>query len=88
MNLPVELRVHIYSYIFPTVPPVEAGTAYKGLLRSCKQSSTEVEPIVLQAMEVHLASIARASAEAWKDQITWARCAIYLRSRSSKSSHD
>lgn len=72
-KLPTELRLHIYTCVVPDVPLAEAGTVYEGFVYSCKQASAEVQPIILEAVDVYFSSIACASHEAYGGQITFGR---------------
>jgi hypothetical protein len=58
LKLPAELRLRIYEFVIPEVPLFVHQIVYSGLLYACKQTRSEIEPIILKDMATELTRIA------------------------------
>jgi hypothetical protein len=70
LSLPVELRLHIYSYVVPKTPLEMPLNTYSGLLYSCKAIRDELEPDICKKMAAHVDGIA-SSIQKGGDSITY-----------------
>lgn len=58
LDIPAELRLHIYSYIIPDTPFVFDPKDYGGLLWSCKVTREEFESELCKAITQHIHEVA------------------------------
>ena len=58
LNLPVELRLHVYDYVIPERAFKVHSDRYMGLLHTCRKIRNEFEPEMCKALAIRVSRIA------------------------------